>query len=96
MQVKEAVSLAKRYIQEVFSDEKIDNIGLKEVEFDDKSNIWSITIGFSRPCDEGAGPFAAELAASGMVPRRRDNKVVRITDGDKRVISVKNRDLTSE
>ena len=47
MQVKEAVSLAKRYIQEVFSDEKIDNIGLKEVEFDDKSNIWSITIGFS-------------------------------------------------
>jgi hypothetical protein len=96
MQVKEAVSLAKRYIQEVFTDEKIDNIGLEEVEFDDKSNIWSITIGFSRPWDEGAGPFAAQLAASGMVPRRRDYKVVRIGDGDKKMVSVKNRDLVSE
>jgi len=49
MQVKEAISLAKQYVQDVLTDEKIDNIGLEEVEFDKKSGIWLITIGFSRP-----------------------------------------------
>jgi len=84
MQVKEAVSLAKQYVKDVFAEEKIDGLGLEEVEFDDKTRIWSVTIGFSRPWDETAGTFGAKLA--GFVPRRRDYKVVRIVDGDKRVI----------
>jgi hypothetical protein len=94
MQVKEAISLAKQYVLDVFTDEKIDNVGLEEVEFDGKLGIWSITIGFSRPWEEASGTFGARLA--GFVPRRRDYKVVRIADADRRMISVKNRDLVSE
>ncbi len=94
MQVKEAIVLAKQYIQDVFADEKIDNVGLEEVEFDDKLGIWSVTIGFSRPWEDASGTFSAKLA--GFVPRRRDYKVVRIADMDKKMVSVKNRDLVSE
>ncbi len=90
MQIKEAVSLAKQYVRDVFAEEKIDSPGLEEIEFDDKTGIWSVTIGFSRPWDEKAGPFGAQLAAFG--PRRRDYKVVKIVDSDKRMISVKNRE----
>jgi hypothetical protein len=93
MQVKEAVSLAKQYIKDVFAEEQIDSPGLEEIEFEDKTGIWSVTIGFSRPWNEAAGPFAVKLA--GFAPKRRDYKVVRIADGDKRVISVKNRETIS-
>ena len=96
MLVKEAVSLAKRYVQEVFSDENIDNISLEEVEFDEKSQSWSITVGFSRPWEGAPGTVAAQLAATGMMPRRRDYKVVRLSDPDKKMISVKNRELVGE
>jgi hypothetical protein len=94
MQVKEAVSLAKQYIKDVFSEEKIENPGLEEIEFDDKTGIWSVTIGFSRPWNEAAGPLTVQLAAFG--PRRRDYKVVRIVDSDKRVVSVKNRETVQD
>ena len=93
MQVKEAVSLARRYVQDIFADEKIDSISLEEVEFDEKSQIWSITIGFSRPWEGAPGTVAAQFAAAGMMPRRRDFKVVRLSDADKRMLSVKNREL---
>ncbi len=94
MQVKEAVSLAKQYMKDVFAEEQIDTLRLEEVELDDKTGIWSVTIGFSRPWDEAAGPFGVKLA--GLAPRRRDYKVVRIADGDKRVVSVKNRETIAE
>ncbi len=94
MQVKEAVSLAKQYITDVFAEEMIDGLGLEEVEFDDKAHLWSVTISFSRPWDEAAGPFGARLGA--LAPRRRDYKVVRIADADKRVVSVKNREIVAE
>ena len=90
MQVKEAISLAKQYVRDVFAEEKIDNPALEEIEFDEKTGIWSVTIGFSRPWDEKAGPFGVQLGALG--PRRRDYKVVKIGDSDKRMISVKNRE----
>ena len=49
MDVKEAVQTAKNYIAELFTDETIADVGLEEVEFNDASNNWEVTIGFSRP-----------------------------------------------
>lgn len=92
MQVREAVSLAKQYIKDVFSDEKIDSVNLEEIEFDDKSGIWSVTIGFSRPWNEN-GPFGIRLKET--APWRRDYKVVKIIDNDGRVASVKNRETAA-
>ena len=49
MDVKEAVQTAKHYVAELFTDETIGDVGLEEVVFNDTSNNWEITIGFSQP-----------------------------------------------
>jgi hypothetical protein len=90
MEVKEAVALAKQSISEVFAEEPMIDLGLEEVEFDDSSGAWLITFGFSRPWDDIkiANPFAA----IGGVKKKREYKVVRVSDGDKKMLSVKNRE----
>ena len=55
MDVKEAVRTAKEYLAELFAEETITDVGLEEVVFDDASNEWNITIGFSRPWSQVAG-----------------------------------------
>ncbi len=91
MEVKEAVGLAKQYVRELFADERITNLGLEEVAFEDKSKSWSITIGFSRPWDApDGGTLAGFLPPVGP---KRSYKVVKISDGDKAVLSVKERTL---
>lgn len=95
MKVREAVSAAKQVLQEFFAEEKIENLGLEEVEFDDVTNTWSITFGFSRPWDKLTGALAAlEGASRGFLPWRRDYKVVRIADDTGRFLSIKNRETT--
>jgi hypothetical protein len=89
MELKEAVTLAKQYIREVFADERITNLGLEEIEFDDTSGAWLVTIGFSRPWDDAPASVAAMFSGAS---RQRDYKVVRISDSDKKMVSVKNRE----
>ena len=88
MDVKEAIRLAKSHLQEIFTDERIQNLGLEEVEYDDNNKVWSITLGFSRPWDTDS----RSLAGLGIFPKR-DYKVVRIFDPEKKVISIKNREV---
>jgi hypothetical protein len=89
MDVKEAVALAKQYIAELFVEEKISNLGLEEVEFDESGNTCIITLGFSRPWDEMRN--ALSTLASQVNPRRT-YKVVRISDDSRKILSVKTRD----
>jgi hypothetical protein len=49
MEVREAVKSAKDWVRDVMKEEQPVNLGLEEVEFDDKSRVWKITLGFSRP-----------------------------------------------
>jgi len=91
MDVNEAVRLAKQYVFELFATEGVENIGLEEVEFNEVGNTWSITIGFSRPWDHQPNPFAS---LSSRTPKR-SYKVIRISDADAKVISVKNREVES-
>lgn len=89
MNVKEAVTLAKRYIADVYAEERALNIGLEEVEFNESANEWSVTIGFSRPWDEPRNPLVAISA-----PLKRSYKVLRISGANGSVISIKNREAT--
>lgn len=57
MDVKEVVESAKHYIMDIYQEEKITNVGLEEVDFDEKNNVWFVTIGFSRPWDEPVTPL---------------------------------------
>ena len=66
-------------------------VGLEEVVFDDESDQWLITIGFSRPWDRPK----TQSAALREDPLKRSYKVVRINDADGSVISLKDRILTA-
>ncbi len=81
MDVKEAVGLAKNYVRDLFADELPQNIGLEEVEYDDRLEVWHITVGFSRPWEREFGAIA--------FPPNRSYKVVSITEAGQ-VKSVKN------
>lgn len=87
MDVKEAVSVAKKYTLELFADEGLRDLGLEEIRFDPDHMIWRVTIGFSRPW-EGRGAMAALVAQ----PAGRSLKVVTVSDRDGTVISVQNRE----
>ena len=89
MEVKEAVRLAKSYVADLFEAEQITNLGLEEIVFDEPSNSWKVTIGFSRPWDQ-KGPLATALAERST---GRSYKVVRIDDGSHQVQSVTDRFL---
>ena len=52
MDVKEAAKLAKDYVADLFKDERISNVGLEEIELRD-GRFWEVTVGFSRPWDQG-------------------------------------------
>ena len=92
MEVKAAVKIAKEHLIDLFADEDISNLGLEEVEFDDNAQEWIVTLGFSRPWDEPRNTMAS-LAQS--VLSQRSYKTLRISDSADRVISVKNRDVSS-
>ena len=89
MEVKQAVTMAKRYVIDLFEAEQITNVGLEEIEFDVSSNSWKVTIGFSRPWDQ-KGPLATALAERSPA---RSYKVVRINDVSRQVRSVTDRFL---
>ena len=89
MEVKDAVRLAKEYVADLFEDEQIENVGLEEVVFDDESDSWGVTIGFSRPWDQ-KGPLATALAERNPA---RSYKMVRIGDVSEEVESVIDRFL---
>ena len=90
MDVKEAVRTAKKHIAELFTDETIENIGLEEVVFNDTSNNWEVTIGFSRPWQKNS-----LAAALGNQPPGRSYKLVCINDDSGKVLSLKDLVLTA-
>ena len=89
MDVREAVSTAKQNLLELFNSEPISYVGLEEVEFDDETQEWIITISFARLWE--TTPLPIELG--GKPPKDRDYKVFRIGDNDGRVKSIKDRIL---
>lgn len=91
MDVREAVAAAKKYVQEIFSEENISNLGLEEVEFDEPARIWSVTLGFSRPWDTAENPF---VALGRSLQRPRAYRIVRISDETGKVLSLKSRKTT--
>jgi hypothetical protein len=91
MQVKEAVELAKSHIKDLFGSEGVSNLGLEEVEFDDRPGEWLVTIGFSRPWDKPESTFA--VLAQQLTYPKRTSKIVRIDDASGQVRSVRNREV---
>lgn len=96
MDVKKASQTAKDYLLDLFEGEEIMNIGLEEIEFDNSSKNWSVTVGFSRPWDySNKSPTTPTLFGELSQPLARSYKIVRINDSSGQVLAVKDRTLTS-
>ena len=92
MDVKEAVQVAKEYLTDLYEGEEITNVGLEEVVFEDRSNSWKITIGFSRPWDH-KNALVATLADARSL---RSYKVLSIKDDSGKVESLTDRVLETD
>ena len=97
MDVKEAVTAAREYLADLYLSEQVSNVGLEEVVFDDDSNEWRITIGFSRPWDQETPAQNAFTALASPRPSRpeRSYKVVCIDDLSEEVTALKDRLLAA-
>jgi hypothetical protein len=91
--VNEAVSVAKKHVSDLFAEERVTNLGLEEVEFNDSEQAWLITLGFSRPWDEPKNTIAA-ITQQVAYPRRVF-KLVRVKDATGEVLSVKRREVAA-
>jgi hypothetical protein len=89
MDVQEAVKLAKDWVANVFSEEGITNVGLEEIDYDDEHRIWNVTLGFSRPWNTTRGVLTS---LTGDTAVRRTYKILSVSDGDGKVLSLRNRD----
>lgn len=80
--VHEAIEVAKDFLQRVYKEEHIKEVGLEEI--DHSSEEWLITLGFSRPWSRRkyqADPMKILLSSSAMsadFPLERDYKTVRV------------------
>ena len=87
MDAREAVQAAKQYIAELFEGEPLMNVGLEEVVYEDGSEEWEITLGFSRDWNRKSPIFPSTDEAS----QKRYYKLIRIDDETGKVNSVTNR-----
>lgn len=85
MEPKEAISFAKQSFNDLFAEEPIAHLGLEEIEFDDTRDLWRVTLGFvRRPADNTLGSI--------LIPSTRIYKTLTISDREKRLVSIKNRE----
>ena len=88
MEVKTAISKAKGWLLDTLEDEAISNVGLEEIEFDDREHAWKITLGFSRPWNTVRN---ALTALSGEPAIRRAYRVITIDDATGTIKSMRKR-----
>ena len=91
MDAKEAISAAKRYIEEVYEGEGVSNLGLEEIEHDAADDKWIVCLAFSRPWNTPRTRAQEVLEGLGAVSSlKRTYKVLTITEAGE-VVSMKSR-----
>jgi hypothetical protein len=74
MNLKSAAAVAKEHVCDLFAADAPQNVRLEGFVYDDHLAVWSLTIGF---------------APSGHGQEARITKIVRVSEADKSVLSVK-------
>lgn len=91
MEAKKAISEAKTLLEDLYSEENVSEIRLEEVEFDEASDSWLVTLGIMRPVARRA---ASNLSISPLeTPLKRTYKIVTVPDKGINRPSVKIREL---
>lgn len=76
--MKEAVIQAKSYAKELFEDESIQDLSLEEIDFDNHSKKWKVTLGYNterHKIERGVGlrPALAANAVSVFASNRKQS-----------------------
>lgn len=90
MEVQEAAKRAKQYVEDVFGEENPSHIGLEEIEFDESSDVWNVTVAFSRPWNTVKTALGT---ITGEPLPKRAYKIVSLRNADGRLIGIKRRGL---
>ena len=90
MDAKQAIKAAKSYVNDIFEDEGLMNLGLEEVKFKEFENCWEITLGFSRPWNANRSSLSG---LTGAQTPQRTYKVIVIKDDTGEVIEIRNREV---
>ena len=97
MQPKQAIQKAKDIVAEMFADENPLNIGLEEIEYDDRDDVWKVTVGFDRLRSDLVRLSNVTAELTGAQPKlalfKREYKVVSINAQDAAMVSIKNHDM---
>jgi len=83
MLTKQAVQIAKTYVNDIFNEENIRDVGLEEVK--KEGDTWVVTIGFLRPWDE-----PKSMLQQIQSPLKRTYKKVFIKDETQEVVQIEN------
>ncbi len=62
IEVNEAVKIAKNFVKDLFQDEEIFNVSLEEVNFNDDSDNWIVTIGYDLVRKKAISPIHGVLS----------------------------------
>jgi|SRR5947209_3581891 hypothetical protein len=89
MMVSDAIRVAKDWILRTLGEEGISNLGLEEVEFNETSGNWEVTLGFSRPWNSARSSVAA---FTGDPLPKRTYRVVYVADATGEVTAVRRRE----
>ena len=73
MNLREAAAVAKQQVSDLFAPSAPQNVRLEHFLYDDHLGIWSLTIGFALPDN----------------PETRGYKIVRVSEADKSVLSIR-------
>lgn len=91
MEDKEAIRIAKGYVEDRLADESVMNVGLEEVNFQPRDNTWEITVGFSRPWNTPKSRAQEVMESLGAISSmKRSLKVIKVSP-DGKVLSMKDR-----
>lgn len=80
MDLREAAAVAKQRVIDLFTPDTPQLIRLEEFLYDDHLMVWSLTIGFALP-----------QRGDDDSPSARSYKIVRVSETDKSVLSVRDR-----
>jgi hypothetical protein len=75
MNLKDAVAVAKQQVADLFAPNAPRDVRLETFLYDDHLMVWSLTIGFALPDH----------------PEARSYKIVRVSEADKSVLSIRDR-----
>jgi hypothetical protein len=91
MEDKEAIRIAKEYVEDRLADESVINVGLEEVDFQPADNTWEITVGFSRPWNTPKSKAQEVMESLGAISSMKRSMEVIKVGPDGKVLSMKDR-----